>query len=45
MISWVYAVLIGVMGFFLGALVMSLAAMAKCADCRMIGQMFGKDEP
>jgi hypothetical protein len=29
-------------GFFLGAFVMALCAMARCADCKLIGQMWGE---
>jgi hypothetical protein len=45
MIEWVYAVLIGIGGFFLGTFVISLCAIARCSDCRAIGHMFGVDKP
>ena len=40
---WEYLLALGV-GFFLGALVMALAAMSKCADCRTIAQLWGGGE-
>ena len=45
MISWPYAVLIGFCGFFLGMFVVALCAIAKCADCKIIGQMWGMGKP
>jgi H+/Cl- antiporter ClcA len=33
---WYWIAVIGFCGFFLGALVMALAAMARCSDCETI---------
>lgn len=46
MISWVYAVLIGIVGFFLGALVLSLCAIARCNECRIVNRIIngGKND-
>ena len=32
-------------GFFMGALVMALAAMAKCSDCEIIGRIWRGGKP
>jgi hypothetical protein len=41
---WYEALAIFVAGFFFGAFVMALCSVARCADCRVIGQMFGVKE-
>jgi hypothetical protein len=41
---WYEALAIFFSGFFLGMLVVALCAISRCADCRVIGQMFGAGE-